>query len=186
MVYKIKTRLKKIIKRKLKRIIHIILSPDEPYNKKLEGTILVGENRNNIVIGENVTFSGNVYIHASALIEIGDGTMIAYDCKIHTSTHDYNDHPMWAKRIDRPIKIGKHVWIGTGAIILGGVNVEDYSVIGAGCVISKNVPKGAIVVGNPAKILKYRDPESYSRPQSINEPFDAEIIKQDFIKKYYI
>jgi acetyltransferase-like isoleucine patch superfamily enzyme len=38
--------------------------------------------------------------------------MIAYNTIIHTSTHDYNSHPMWLKRIDRPVEIGKHVWIG--------------------------------------------------------------------------
>lgn len=176
---------KKRIKIVLKRIILRILSPEEPPDKKLEGAIVVGENKSGIIIGNHVSFGGNVFIHADAQVEIGDNTMIAYGCKIHSSTHNYNDHPMWYKRIDRPIRIGKHVWIGTGAIILGGVIVEDYAVIGAGSVITKNVPAGAIIIGNPAKIFKFRDPNTYFKPQTISDPKEAMIVKGFFLNDYY-
>lgn len=177
--------IKKSIKRKLRFYIQSILFSDEPYNKKLEGAIVVGENKNNLVIGESVTFGGKVFIHADAPIEIGENTMIAYDCIIHTSTHDYNDHPMWTKRIDRPIKIGRHVWIGTGAIIIGGVIIEDFAVIAAGCVVVKNVPKGAIIGGNPAKIIKYRKPEAYLKKASLENVTNATIVKQGYFVDYY-
>ncbi len=93
----------------------------------------------NLSIGKNVSFGGNVFLFGTAEIPIGDDTMIAYGVIIHTSTHDYTVHPMRAIRIDRPVSIGKHVWIGTGAIILPGVKIGDYAVIGAGSVVNQNI-----------------------------------------------
>ena len=53
----------------------------------------------------------------------------------------------------KPIRIGSNVWIGGGAIILPGVNIGDDAIVGAGAVVTKDVPKGATVVGNPARII---------------------------------
>ncbi len=112
---------------------------------------------NNLSIGKNVSFGGNVFLFGTAPITIGDDTMIAYGTIIHTSTHDHTVHPMRTIRIDRPVSIGKHVWIGTGAIILPGVKIGDYAVVGAGSVVNRHVAEGAVVAGNPAKIVKFRD-----------------------------
>jgi serine acetyltransferase len=68
-------------------------------------------------------------------------------------------------------------------IILAGVVVEDFAVIAAGSVVTNNVPKGAIVGGNPARILKYRDPASYERAASIRDVRDGRIIKKGFLEK---
>lgn len=156
-------------------------------HKYITGT-LSSTKQSNLTIGNNVSFGGNVLLYGNATINIGDNTMIAYGVIIHTSTHDYNSHPMWQKRIDQPVKIGHDVWIGTGAIILPGVIIEDYAVVGAGSVVTSNVPKGAIVVGNPARIIKYRDENAYlNKTMSITNPKDASIIlstyKTDFCKK---
>ncbi len=97
------------------------------------------------------------WLNPSGSITIGDDTMIAYGTIIHTSTHDHTVHPMRTIRIDRPVSIGKHVWIGTGAIILPGVKIGDYAVVGAGSVVNRHVAEGAVVAGNPAKIVKFRD-----------------------------
>ncbi len=110
-------------------------------------TVLGDETK--LKLGKRVSFGGNVWFVLNETVEIGDDTMIALNTVFHTSTHDHNSHPMWESRIDRPIRIGKHVWIGVGAIILAGVIVEDYVVIAAGSVVTNNVPKGAIVGGNP-------------------------------------
>ncbi|MCU7521145.1 MAG: acyltransferase [Ignavibacteria bacterium] len=108
--------------------------------------------------------------------------MIAYGVVIHTSTHDYNCHPMWTKHIMRPVKIGKYVWIGTGAIILPGVIIKDHAVIAAGSVVNANVPEGAIVAGNPARIVKYRDPSIYKNKLPIIENrSEAEIINDTYL-----
>jgi acetyltransferase-like isoleucine patch superfamily enzyme len=111
----------------------------------------------NLKIGKNVSFGGRVALLGNGIINIGDNTMIGYGTIIHTSTHNYTKHPMWQSLISRPVNIGNHVWIGTGAIILPGVIIEDYSVIGAGAVVTANVLRGAIVAGNPARVIKYRE-----------------------------
>ena len=121
-------------------------------------------NKELIKIGERVSFGGNVIIFANEQVEIGNDTMIAYNTSITTSTHKHENHPMWLERVDAPVKIGSHVWIGLNTVILPGVIIEDYAVIGAGSVIVDNVPKGAIVAGNPARIIKYRDEKIYIQP----------------------
>jgi len=89
---------------------------------------------------------------------------------------------MWHQRIDRPISVGRHVWIGVGSIILPGVVIEDYAVIAGGSVVDHNVPKGAIVAGNPARIIKYRD--SYPLVDSIIEFYVADVINGEYYTVY--
>ena len=60
-----------------------------------------------------------------------------------------------------PIKIGNHVWVGAGATILKGVTVGDHAIIGGGSVVNKDVPPYAVVVGNPARVVKYLAPEKF-------------------------
>ena len=146
---------------------------------------LSNKSQDNLQIGKNVSFGGDVMLFENSTISIGDNTIIAYGVIIHTSTHDYNDHPMWAKRIDRPVSIGHDVWIGTGAIILPGVIIDNYSVVGAGSVVTRNVPAGSIVVGNPAKILKYRNTETYlDCKRLIENNMDAAVITESYLDKY--
>jgi acetyltransferase-like isoleucine patch superfamily enzyme len=116
----------------------------------------------NVLIGNNSHFSGYAFLGAGAPIIIGHDTMIAYGVIIHTATHDYLAHPM-ANNYCRPIMIGNHCWIGAGAIILPGVKIYDYAVVGAGSVVTAHVPSRAIVAGNPAKIIKYRDEHVFYR-----------------------
>jgi len=144
---------------------------------------LIGD-RTKISIGEQVSFGGDVVLYANANIAIGDCTMVGMKTIIHTSTHDYRQHPMWRYRIDRPIRIGKHVWIGASCIILAGVIIEDYAVIAAGTVVTSNVPKGAIVGGNPARIISYRDPLIYNGPSSIQSIADALPKEEGYLDKW--
>lgn len=173
---------KRLIKRHL--FDNVNIEPIQPVevNPKLSGTKQIGD-IHLISIGENVSFGGEVILYANALIEIGDNTMVAYNVIFHTSTHDYNDHPMWLKRIDRPIKVGKHVWIGTGVIILPGVIIGNYAVIAAGSVVNANIPEGAIVAGNPARIIRYRDKSSYLKLASVTNWDDSIITKEGFLQK---
>jgi acetyltransferase-like isoleucine patch superfamily enzyme len=81
--------------------------------------------------------------------------MISSNCSITSVTHPSNSSFRLLKpSIEKPIIIGKNVWIGTGAIILPGIIVGDHAIIGAGSVVIKNVPPETIVVGNPAKYLR--------------------------------
>ena len=136
-------------------------------NNIIPGAITYGDG-NNLTIGTNVSFGGDVLLYGSAPIIIGDHTMIAYKAIIHTSTHDYNNHPMWIERIDRPVKIGQHVWIGVGAIVLAGVKIGDYSVVGAGCIVNAHVPPYAVVAGNPARIIRFRNKKAINLNENID------------------
>jgi acetyltransferase-like isoleucine patch superfamily enzyme len=109
-----------------------------------------------IEIGERVSFGGQVRIFNTEFVKIGHDCMIAFGSQIITATHDHCNHPMWKHRVDRPVEIGNHVWIGTNSIILPGVKIGDYAVIGAGAVITAHVPEKAIVGGNPARIIGFR------------------------------
>jgi maltose O-acetyltransferase len=109
-----------------------------------------------VSIGERTSLGPYVSLFADDTIEIGHDTMIGSQTIITTATHSYTNNPMWKEKICRPVRIGSHVWIGTGVIILPGVRIEDYSVIGAGTVITRHVPRAAVVAGSPARILRYR------------------------------
>ena len=88
-------------------------------------------------------------------IEIGDNTLIGPNTGIYTACHpiDYNQR-LEGKEYGKPINIGKNVWIGGSCIILPGVHIGDNSVIGAGSVVTKDIPSNVVAVGNPCKIIK--------------------------------
>ena len=82
--------------------------------------------------------------------------MLGNNVTIATLNHDINP----ATRLNatpKPVKIGKKVWIGSNCTILPGVTIGDNSIIGAGSIVVKSIPKNAIAVGNPAKVIKYID-----------------------------
>lgn len=125
--------------------------------------ILISGKKELLQIGERVAFGEQVAISVNARVEIGDDTLIAAGTRIITSTHDYSNHPIWKERVDKPIKIGRNVWIGANAIILPGVKIGDHAVIGAGSVVTKHVPENMIVAGNPAKLIRKREPGVYDK-----------------------
>lgn len=105
-------------------------------------------------VGDDVCIHAFTYIFAVGGVNIGAGTMISSNCSITSITHPKNSsYRILEPGIEKPIIIGKNVWIGTGAIILPGITVGDHAIIGAGSVVIKNVPPETIVVGNPAKLL---------------------------------
>ncbi len=108
---------------------------------------------NKLEIGDGVCIHAFTHIFAGGGLEIGNETMISSNCSITTVTHPVN--PLDRLRsIYKPIVIGKNVWIGTGAVILPGVTIGDYSIVGAGSVVTKSIPSMQVFVGNPAKFLK--------------------------------
>lgn len=113
-------------------------------------------NYENVTIGKRCSFGGNVVLNAHAKIEIGDDCLFAYGVLINTAGHDYTSKILNQSYFSRPVKICSNVWIGANAVILPGVVIDDGAVVGAGAIVTKNVPKNAIVAGNPAKIIKYR------------------------------
>lgn len=124
-------------------------------------SIIVAKGDAVISIGNSVGMSG-VTIYACGGITIGDKCIIGGNVKIL----DNDFHPSDPKiRFEtpcehygiKPITIGKNVFVGCNSLILKGVSIGDNAVIGAGSVVSKDVPAGAVVAGNPAKVVKQYD-----------------------------
>ena len=80
---------------KISTRLGILAKENQKQDQKFKGVILI--NKDLIKIGERVSFGGNVIIFATRSVEIGDDTMIAYNSIIATSSHDYNNHPMWLR-----------------------------------------------------------------------------------------
>ena len=109
----------------------------------------------NIKLGKNVLINYDCILLDTGEISIGDNTLIGPGTKIVTAVHSLEAE----KRKDWSVscvsvKIGESVWIGAGAVILPGVTIGARSVIGAGSVVTKDVPSDTLAVGNPARILR--------------------------------
>lgn len=113
---------------------------------------------NRVEIGDRSGIGINAYIAGKCII--GNDVMMGPNCSIFPRNHRIDDVtiPMDAQGFDKekPVHIGDDVWIGSNVIILPGVKIGSHSVIGAGSVVTKDVPEWAIAVGNPAKVKKYR------------------------------
>lgn len=107
----------------------------------------------NIALGKNVFINQGCTFMDRGGIFIGDDVYIAPKVNIITINHDIN-HYKRTITYCKPVHIEDRVWIGLGAIILSGVRVGENSIIAAGAVVTKDVPKNSIVAGNPAKVIK--------------------------------
>jgi len=107
------------------------------------------------VIGSNVKLQ-DAFLDCKAQIVIGDDTFFGIGVMVLTGGHDYQELGLnrQTKIKAMPIYIGKGVWIASRAIILAGVVIGDYSVIGAGSVVTRSVPERQLWAGNPAKFIK--------------------------------
>lgn len=124
----------------------------------------------NTIIGNYCHFNG-MSINGLGKVIIGDYFHSGIDCMIISSNHNYGGAklPYDETMIEKEIRIGKCVWLGNRVTIVGNVTIGDGAIIAAGSVVVKDVPKCAIVGGNPARIIKYRDIEHYNRLEQNNE-----------------
>ena len=103
-----------------------------------------------IKIGDNCGFSG-VSIVSSIGVTIGNNVM----CGTNVMIGDRNDHEdLYPQFKPAPIVIGNNVWIGANVTILSGITIGDNAVIGAGSIVTKDIPSNALAYGNPAKVIK--------------------------------
>jgi len=113
--------------------------------------------RHNIELGNDVGIGAFVNIWGHGGITIGDRTLIASNCVITSLSHSYQQKDLrHAPAISKKVIIGSDVWMGAGAIVMPGITIGNGAVVGAGSVVTRDVPENAIVVGNPAKLVKYR------------------------------
>ena len=112
-----------------------------------------------IKIGKNVFINSNLLAMARGGITIEDNTRIAANVQLISNNHDPYDLSILTCK---PILIKQAAWIGAGASILPGVCIGKHAIVGAACVVTKDVPDYAVVVGNPAKVIKILDKEKFN------------------------
>lgn len=94
-----------------------------------------------------------------ARITIGDDVQIGPNVQLLTATHPIEPGPRRAKwEGSRPITIKDNVWLGGGVIVLPGVTIGENTVVGAGAVVTKDLPPNVVAVGNPARIIRHIEP----------------------------
>jgi len=109
----------------------------------------------NIKTGEKVFFNFSCIVLDVMQVTIGSRTLFGPGVQIYTATHPM-DHRERARGLEyaKPVAIGEDVWVGGGAIICPGVNIGDRSVIGAGSVVTRDIPSDVFPAGNPCRVIK--------------------------------
>ena len=125
----------------------------------------------NVHLGKNVYFNFNATLVDDTHIYIGDCTMLGPNVVIATAGHPIlPELREKALQYNLPVHIGRNCWLGAGVIVLPGVTIGDNTVIGAGSVVTKDIPANVVAVGNPCKVLREineHDKEFYYKDRKI-------------------
>jgi maltose O-acetyltransferase len=108
----------------------------------------------NIELGERVFFNFNCIVLDVCPVRIGDFTLFGPAVQIYTPLHPLNAEQRRREEYGKAIEIGSDVWVGGGALILAGVRIGSRSVIGAGSVVTRDVPEGVFAAGNPCRVIR--------------------------------
>lgn len=108
----------------------------------------------NILLGERVYFNFTCVVLDVCEIRIGDCTLFGPAVQLYTATHPMIAALRREQEFGKPIEIGSDVWVGGGAIICPGVKIGSKSVIGAGSVVTKDIPEGVFAAGNPCRVIR--------------------------------
>lgn len=125
-------------------------------------------------LGNNVYANFNLTLVDDTHIYIGDNTMIGPNVTICTAAHPI--HPelrRQAAQYNKPVTIGKNVWIGAGSIVLPGVTIGENTVIGAGSLVTHDIPANVVAYGSPCRVIRPIDPEdltSYDHGKPLDFP----------------
>ena len=141
-----------------------------------EEAVRVAEIRRAARLGNDVFLAGDLVVKRPAKLSIGDRTYVSrecfFDCKggleigrdchfstgcvVYTHDHDLHERRPFGKEIPKPVKIGDGVWIGAAARIVPGVAIGNGAVVGFGCVVTRDVEPGEVVVSPAHRVLKTR------------------------------
>lgn len=111
-----------------------------------------------ISLGEKVFFNFNCVVLDVCRVTIGDRTLFAPAVQIYAATHPLDAVRRRTQESGQPVTIGSDCWIGGGAIICPGVTIGDRTVIGAGSVVTRDIPAGVVAAGNPCRVLRVIEP----------------------------
>lgn len=109
----------------------------------------------NIEIGESFYSNHNLVILDANKVKFGNNVFIAPNCGFYTAGHPL-DYESRNKGLEyaKPIEVGNNVWIGGNVVVLPGVSIGDNVVIGAGSIVTKDIPSNSVAVGNPCRVIK--------------------------------
>src|SRR3712207_6664986 len=109
----------------------------------------------NMVVGERVFFNFNCVVLDVAPVTIGSRTLFGPNVQVYTATHPMNYKERGSGvEFAKPITIGEDVWVGGSAVICPGVTIGDRTIIGAGSVVTKDIPSDVFAAGNPCKVIR--------------------------------
>jgi maltose O-acetyltransferase len=108
----------------------------------------------NIRLGRKCFFNFNCVVLDVCPVKVGDHTLFGPAVQIYTATHPLNAELRRTQEFGKPVEIGADVWVGGGAILCPGVKVGDRAVIGAGSVVTRDIPAGVFAAGNPCRVLR--------------------------------
>lgn len=108
----------------------------------------------NIHLGERVYFNFNCVVLDVCQVKVGDCTLFGPAVQIYTATHPMNADLRRQQEFGKPVEIGSDVWVGGGAIICPGVKIGSRSVIGAGSIVTKDIPESVFAAGNPCRVIR--------------------------------
>jgi len=125
-------------------------------------TILYGEN---LELGDNVHINSGCWLNCRGGIVIGDNTHLAHRVTIYSYSHNYEGIalPYDDTAIEKPVTIGKNVWLGMNVNVIPGITIGEGAIIQLGTTVVQDVSALAIVGPQPAHVIKYRDREHYER-----------------------
>ena len=127
----------------------------------LSRCVIIRTQKGKVTIGKKVNLGSHAFIYGYGDIEIGDYCLLANQVELISGTHKYGDlsQPMrFQGRTPSRIVVGEDVWLGTQAIILGGVTIGRGAIVGAGSVVNRDIPEYGIAAGRPARVIKSRKP----------------------------
>ena len=108
----------------------------------------------NIELGERVFFNFNCVVLDVCRVRVGDYTLFGPAVQIYTAMHPLDAEERRREEFGKPVEIGADVWVGGGAIILPGVRIGSRAVIGAGSVVTRDVPEQVFAAGNPCRVIR--------------------------------
>lgn len=133
-------------------------------NVRIRENTYIDSYNGSIVLEDSVFIGPNCMIYGHGGLIIKKNTMIAGHTIIIPSNHNFNNYAMPIRAQGETmlgICIGENVWIGANCTILDGVHIGDNSVIGAGSIVTKNIPSYSVAVGNPCKVIKKRSQDLF-------------------------
>jgi maltose O-acetyltransferase len=108
----------------------------------------------NISLGRKCFFNFNCIVLDVCRVTIGDHVLFGPAVQVYTATHPLDAELRRSQEFGKPITIGSDVWIGGGAILCPGITVGSRTVIGAGSVVTRDVPDGVFAAGNPCRVIR--------------------------------